>query len=218
VGKSRLVWEVTHSFVIAGWRVLKAGSVSYGNATSYLPVIDLLKSYFGVAEKDGLQEIGAKAAGALERLDPSLRPALVPLLALLDVPVDDASWGALDPRQRRRRTLNGVRQVLLREAREQPLLLIFEDLHWIDGETQALLDSLIDSLPAAQTLVLVTYRPEYSHGWGSKTYYQQLRIDPLTSETADELLEADVALVPVNRLLIARTESKACAPWWRRGH
>ena len=108
------MWEVTHSSVIAGWRVLKAASVSYGKATSYLPVIDLLKSYFGVAERDGLQEIGEKVAGALERLDPSLRPALVPLLALLDVPVDDASWPALDPRQRRRRTLDEVRQVLLR--------------------------------------------------------------------------------------------------------
>src|SRR5262249_2656390 len=105
-GKSRLVWEVTHSFVIAGCPGRKTGSVSYGKARSSLSVIDVLKSYFGVAERDGLQEIGAKVAGALERLDPSLRPALVPLLALLDVPVNDTSWGALDPRQRRRRTLD----------------------------------------------------------------------------------------------------------------
>src|SRR5215472_6990210 len=211
VGKSRLVWEVTHSSVIAGWRVLKAGSVSYGRATSYLPVIDLLKSYFGVAERDGLQEIGEKVAGALERLDPSLRPALVPLLALLDVPVDDASWPALDPRQRRQRTLDGVRQVLLREARGQPLLLIFEDLHWIDGETQALLDGLVESLPAARLLLLVNYRPEYSHAWGSKTYYRQLRIDPLPPENADELLDAllgtDAALAPLKILLVERTDA-----------
>jgi predicted ATPase len=135
----------------------------------------------------------------------------VPLLALLDVPVDDASWQALDPRQRRRRTLDGVRQVLLREALEQPLLLAFEDLHWIDGETQALLDSLIDSLPAAQALVLVTYRPEYSHGWGSKSYYWQLRIDPLSPESADKLLDAligtNAGLSPLKQLLIERTEA-----------
>jgi class 3 adenylate cyclase/tetratricopeptide (TPR) repeat protein len=211
VGKSRLVWEVTLSSVIAGWRVLKAASVSYGKATSYLPVIDLLKSYFGVTERDGLQEIGEKVAGALERLDPSLRPALVPLLALLDVPVDDASWEALDPRQRRRRTLDGVRRVLLREAREQPLLLIFEDLHWIDGETQALLDGLVESLPAARLLLLANYRPEYSHAWGSKTYYRQLRIDTLPPENADELLAAllgtDAALAPLKSLLVERTEA-----------
>jgi class 3 adenylate cyclase/tetratricopeptide (TPR) repeat protein len=211
VGKSRLVWEVTHSSVIAGWRVLKGASVSYGKATSYLPVIDLLKSYFGVTERDGLQEIGEKVAGALDRLDPSLRPALVPLLALLDVPVDDASWQALDPRQRRRRTLDGVRRVLLREAREQPLLLIFEDLHWIDGETQALLDGLVESLPAARLLLLANYRPEYSHAWGSKTYYRQLRIDTLPPENADELLAAllgtDAALAPLKSLLVERTEA-----------
>ena len=211
VGKSRLVWEVTHSPVIAGWRVLKAGSVSYGKATSYLSVVDLLKSYFGVAERDGLQEISAKVAGALERLDPSLRPALVPLLALLDVPVDDASWQALDPRQRRRRTLDGVRQVLLREACEQPLLLIFEDLHWIDGETQALLDGLVESLPAARLLLHVNYRPEYSHSWGSKTYYRQVRIDPLPPKRADELLDAllgtDADFGALKRLLVERTEA-----------
>src|SRR5262249_46048845 len=174
-------------------------------------VVKLLKRYFEIGERDGLQEIGEKVAGALERLDPSLRPALVPLLALLDVPVDDASWEALDPRQRRRRTLDGVRQVLLREAREQPLLLIFEDLHWIDGETQALLDSLVESLPAARVLLLVSYRPEYSHAWGSKTYYRPPRVAPLPPDSAAKLLNAllgtDAALAPLKRPLVERTEA-----------
>jgi predicted ATPase len=125
--------------------------------------------------------------------------------------LDDAQWKMLDPRQRRRRTLDALRQVLLREAREQPLLLIFEDLHWIDGETQALLDSLVESLPAARLLLLVNYRPEYNHAWGSKTYYRQLRIDPLAPEGAEELLDAllgpDANLGPLKRLLIERTEA-----------
>jgi tetratricopeptide (TPR) repeat protein len=211
VGKSRLVWEVTHSPIIAGWRVLKASSASYGKATSYLPVIDLLKGYFGIEDRDGLQEVGGKVTGGLLRLDRSLEPVVVPLLALLDVPVSDARWETLDPRQRRRSTLDALKQLLLREALNQPLLLIFEDLHWIDGETQALLDNLVESLPAARVLLLVNYRPEYSHAWGSKTYYRQLRIDPLPPESADELLDsllgAEAALVPLKRLLIARTES-----------
>jgi predicted ATPase len=101
---------------------------------------------------------------------------------LLDVPVDDDHWNALDPRQRRQHTLDAVEQLLLREAQEQPLLLIVEDLHWIDGETQALLDDLVESLPTARVLLLVNFRLEYSHGWGGKTYYRQLRIDPLPSE------------------------------------
>jgi class 3 adenylate cyclase/tetratricopeptide (TPR) repeat protein len=209
VGKSRLVWEVIHSHHVHRWRVLKSGSVPSGKSTSYLPVIDLLKGYFGIEARDGLREIREKVTGALLRLDDSLKPALLPLLALLDVPVDDAAWKALDPGQRRRRTLDAVKQALLREAREQPLLLIFEDLHWIDGGTQALLDSLIESLPAARVLLLVNYRPEYSHPWGSKTY--QLRIDPLPPESAEELLNAllgpDADLGPLKRLLVERTEA-----------
>jgi class 3 adenylate cyclase/tetratricopeptide (TPR) repeat protein len=211
VGKSRLVWEVTHSPIIVGWRVLKARSVSYGKATSYLPIIDLLKGYFGIEDRDGLQEVGGKVTGVLLRLDRSLEPAVLPLLALLDVPVSDAKWQTLDPRQRRRSTLDAIRQLLLREARERPLLLIFEDLHWIDGETQALLDGLVESLPAARLLVLITYRPEYSHAWGSKTYYRQLRIDPLAPESADELLDAllgtDSALARLKILLVKRTDA-----------
>ena len=100
--------------------------------------------------------------------------------------------------------------MLLRESQVQPLLLVFEDLHWIDAETQALLDSLVESLPTAQLLLLVNYRPEYQHGWGSKTYYTQLRLDPLPPASADELLHAllgdDPSLAPLKQLLIARTE------------
>jgi hypothetical protein len=211
VGKSRIFWEVTHSSLLTGWRVLKASSVSYGKATSYLPVIDLLKGYFKILDRDELGEIRDKVTGEVLRLDQSLEPALLPLLALLDVPVDDAQWKALDPRQRRRRTLDALRQVLLRKTRRQPLLLIFEDLHWIDGETQSLLDSLVESLPGARLLLLVNYRPEYSHAWGSKTYYRQLRIDPLPPENADELLDALLgahsALAPLKILLVERTDA-----------
>src|SRR5262249_58245968 len=110
--------------------------------------------------------------------------ALPVLLSLLGAPVVAAAWERLDPSRRRQRTLKSVRHLLLRESLAQPLLLVFEDLHWIDGETQALLDSLVDSLPASRLLLIASYRPEYSHGWGSKTYYRQLRIDPLPMESA----------------------------------
>src|SRR6516225_9988877 len=227
VGKSRLVWEVTHSSYVHSWRVLKVSSVSYGKPTSYLPVIDLLRDYFGIGDRDDLRGIRDKVTGAVLTLDQSLHPAVLPLLALLDVPTDGsgvafadaavrgrlvlAQWKTLDPGQRRRRTLDALRQVLLREARVQPLLLIFEDLHWIDGETQALLDSLVESLPGARLMLLVNYRPEYSHAWSSKTYYRQLRIDPLLPENADELLcallGADEALAPLKILLVERTDA-----------
>jgi class 3 adenylate cyclase/tetratricopeptide (TPR) repeat protein len=208
VGKSRLVYEFTHSHRLQGWRVLESASVSYGKATSYLPVIDLMKGYFKLQDRDDLREIREKVTGKLLTLDETLKPALPALLALLDVPVDDASWQTLDPAGRRQRTLDAVRRVLLREAREQPLLVIFEDLHWIDSETQALLDSLVDSLGSARLVLLVNYRPEYQHAWGSKTSYSQLRLDALPAESAGELLEAllgdDPGLVPLKQRLVKR--------------
>src|SRR5262249_45920965 len=143
-------------------------------------------------------------------LDPALQDALPALLSLLDVLPDDSPFLTLDPPQRRQRTLNALKRVFLRESQVQPLLLVFEDLHWIDSETQALLNSLVESLPTARLLLLVNYRPEYQHGWGSKTSYTQLRLDLLPPVSADELLQAllgnDASLTPLMPLLIARTE------------
>jgi class 3 adenylate cyclase/tetratricopeptide (TPR) repeat protein len=209
VGKSRLFWEFTHSHRTQGWLVLDSGSVSYGKATPYLPVIDLLKAYFKVQDRDGPREVREKVTGKLLTLERSLEPTLPALLALLDVPEPDPAWQTLEPAQRRHRTLEAVKRLLLRESQVQPLLVIFEDLHWIDGESQGLLDSLIESLPAARVLLLVNYRPEYQHAWGSKTYYTQLRLDALPAESAGELLAAllgdDASLEPLTQMLIDRT-------------
>ncbi|PYO54312.1 MAG: hypothetical protein DMD83_22565, partial [Candidatus Rokuibacteriota bacterium] len=168
----------------------------------------LLKGYFTIQDRDDPREIREKVTGKLLTLDSAVQPTLPAFLALLDVPVDDAAWRALDPPQRRQRTLDAVRRCLLREAREHPLLLIFEDLHWIDSETQALLDGLVETLATASLLLLVSYRPEYQHGWGSKTYYSQLRLDVLPVEPAgeflDELLGEDPGLAPLKQLLVKR--------------
>ena len=208
VGKSRLTYEFTRSHRVQDWLILEASSVSYGKATSYLPVIDLLKGYFKIGERDDYREMREKAAGKLLILDRTLEPLLPPLLALLDVPADDANWQATDPSQRRQRTLDAVKRLLLREAQVQPLLVVFEDLHWIDGETQTLLDNLVESLSSARLLLLVNYRPEYEHRWGSKTAYSHLRLDSLPAESAAELLAAllgpDVGLAPLKQMLVKR--------------
>jgi len=210
VGKSRLFWEFTHSRRTVDWLILESGSVSYGKATPYLPLIDLLKAYFKITDRDDQRQIREKVTGKLLTLDKTLEPTLPAFLTLLDVAVEDEQWQNLDPAQRRKYTLDAVKRLLLRESQVQPLLVVIEDLHWIDSETQALLDSLIESLPTARFLLLVNYRPEYQHGWGSKTYYSQLRIDPLPPESAEELLEAvlgaEANLQPLKRLLIERTE------------
>ena len=227
VGKSRLVYEVTHSPRTDGWLVLESARISYGQAMSYWPVIELLKGYFTLQDRDELGEIRDKVTGKLRALDASLEPALPALLALLEVPVDDAAWQTLEPAQRRQRTLDAVKRLLLREARERPLLLLVEDLHWMDAETQALLDSLVESLPGARLLLLVTYRREYQHGWGQKSYYTQLRLDPLPPAGVDELLHDLLgdhpSLAPLTRLLIERAEGnpffleEGCGRWSRPG-
>jgi class 3 adenylate cyclase len=160
VGKSRLCWEFIHSERTQGWFILECGAVSYGKTTAYLPVIGLLKTYFRVQERDSHREIREKIIGKLQGLDRSLEPVLSVFLALLDVPVEDAHWEALDPGQRRQRSLEAIKRLLLRESQAQPLLLLVEDLHWIDSETQAVLDSLVESLPTSRIFLLVNYRPE----------------------------------------------------------
>ena len=210
VGKSRLVWEFTHSHRSRGWLVLEAASVSYGKATTYFPVIELLARLLrdraarrrpeDAREGDGQAPVAGSRAGA--------DAAGVPVAARR------AGRGprvdALDPPQRRRQTLEALKRLLLRESQVQPVLLVVEDLHWIDTETQAWLDILVESLPTARLLLLVNYRPEYRHGWGSKTYYQQVRLDPLPPASAEELLEALLGDGPEprssQRLLIERTE------------
>jgi tetratricopeptide (TPR) repeat protein len=210
VGKSRLIYECVHSHATQGWRMLESASVSYGRATPYFPVMDLLKRYAHVEDTDDARTIRAKVTGQVLTLDESLQDTLPALLVLLDALPDDSPFRQLDPAQRRQRTLTALKRVLLRESQVQPLLLMCEDLHWIDTETQALLDSLVESVPMAPILLLVTYRPEYHHGWGSKTYYTQLRLDPLPPASANELLHAllgdDPILLPLKSLLIARTE------------
>ena len=210
VGKSRLYWEFTHSHRPQGWLILETASVSYGKATTYLPVIDLLKAYFHIEGRDETRTIREKVTGKVLSLDRVLESSLPALLSLLEVPVEDDAWRRLDPPQRRHRTLDAVKRLLLRESQVQPLILICEDLHWLDGETQALLDSLVESLPTARLLLLTNYRPEYQHRWGSKTYYRQLRIDPLLAESADDLLTSVLGTEPslnaLKRILIERTE------------
>src|SRR5215468_4651660 len=190
VGKSRLVYESVHSPATQGWRVLEGASVSYGRATPYFPVIDLLKRYAHVEDTDDTRTIRAKVTGQVLTLDEALQDTLPPLLALLDALPDDSPFRQLEPPQRRQRTLAALKRLLLRESQVQPLLLVCEDLHWIDAETQALLESLVESLPTARLLLLVNYRPEYQHAWGSKTAPTQLRLDPLPPASADALLQA----------------------------
>src|SRR5262249_48388100 len=210
VGKSRLCWEFIQSHRAQGWRAIESASVSHERATSYLPILELLRTYFEIEPRDDPRQIRVKITAKLRSLDPQLEPALSALLWILDVPVDDPAWDRLDPPQRRQEVLHAVKRLLLRESEAQPLMIVFEDLHWIDTETPPFLKSLVESLPTARLLLLVNYRPEYQHAWSGKTSYHQLRIDPLPAKSADELLDvligSDRGLRPLKQLLIDRTD------------
>jgi DNA-binding NtrC family response regulator/tetratricopeptide (TPR) repeat protein len=209
VGKSRLCYEFIRAHHTHSWLILETSADSYGQATPYLPVIDLLKSYFQVASRDDVPTLRGKVADKLRTLGQSMEPNLSALLTLLGVPVEDTTWQALDPPQRRQHILDALKRLLVRESQIQPILLVAENLHWIDSETQAFLDTLVEGLPTSRLLLLVSYRPEYQHGWGSKTYYTQLRLDPLPREHAqvllDTLLGGDASLAPLTQSLWQRT-------------
>src|SRR5262249_4959556 len=144
--------------------------------------------YAQIEDTDAPRTRRARITGQVLTLDEALQDTLPPLLALLDALPEDSPFRQLEPPQRRQRTLAAFKRLPLRESQQQPLLLVFEDLHWIDTETQALLDSLVESLPTARLLLLVNYRPEYQHGWGGKTSYTQLRPDSQPPTNSDEFL------------------------------
>jgi predicted ATPase len=209
VGKSRLLFEFKATSQ-SGWMVLEAFSVSHGKASAYLPVIDLLRNYFDISATDDERKRREKVTGRVLALDRSLEDALPYLFSLLGIVEGDDPLAQMDGQLKKRRTLDAIKRIVLRESLNQPLMVIFEDLHWIDQQTQELLNLLADSIGTAKLLLLVNYRPEYSHQWSSKTYYTQLRLDPLGTENAEEMLSALLGegpeLEPLKRLVIERTE------------
>ena len=208
-GKSRLFYEFKVKNQ-SGWMVLETFSVSHGKASAYLPVLDLLHGYFKIAGEDDQRTRREKLTGRILALDRSMEDTLPYLFSLLGIVEGEDPLAQMDGQLKKRRTLEAIKRILLRESLNQPLMVIFEDLHWIDEATQEFLNLLADSLGTAKILLLVNYRPEYSHQWNSKTYYTQLRLDPLGRESANEMLSALLGdgkdLLPLKRVIIEKTE------------
>jgi class 3 adenylate cyclase len=182
VGKSRLLYEFK-AISQPGWMVLETFSVSHGKASAFLPVIDLLRNYFRIAGEDDERTRREKVAGRIAILDRALEDTLPYVYSLLGIVEGVDPLAQMDGQIRKKRTLEAIKRIVLRESLNQPLMVIFEDLHWLDAESQGLLNLLADSIANAPVLMLVNYRPEYTHSWGSKTYYTQLRLDPLGKRT-----------------------------------
>ena len=209
VGKSRLF----HEFKLVSQNdtfVMEAFSFSHGRASPYLPVIGLLKDYFRIVDRDDERTQREKVTGRVLALDRSLEDTLPHLFALLGVQEPGNTLDEMDSAVRRRRTREAIKSLIHRESLDHSLLLIFEDLHWVDAETQSLLDLLADSIGTAPILMMVNYRPEYEHHWTNKTYYTQLRLDPLGGDNAGEMLSELIGdgdeLQSIRELIITRTE------------
>jgi class 3 adenylate cyclase len=223
VGKSRLFYEFkaieggAERASMAGrdacpttCMVLEAYSVSHGKASSYVPVIELLHGYFRIVADDDPRQRRQKVIDKLLELDRSLEDVLPYLFALLGLQDGDDPMARMDAQIRRRRTQEGLKRIFIRESLQKPLIIIFEDLHWIDPETQAVLNLLADSIANARILLLVNYRPEYRHEWGHRTHYTQLRLDPLGNEGAEQMLTALLGegadLAALRRLILECTQ------------
>ncbi|HJU11928.1 MAG TPA: adenylate/guanylate cyclase domain-containing protein [Candidatus Binataceae bacterium] len=188
VGKSRLFYEFK-AIVQSGWLVLETFSISHGKASAYMPVVDLLRNYFKITSQDDERSRREKIAGKLVILDRALEELLPYIYSLLGIAEGAEPLAPMDAQIRRWRTLDAIKSIILRESLNQPVVLIFEDLHWIDTETQALLELLVDGVADARVLLLVNYRPEYHHNWQHRTYYTELVLDPLRRQNAKEMLD-----------------------------
>lgn len=210
IGKSRLLHEFIHSQDTRGWLVLETNTVSYGSASPYLPIIDLLKSYFKIDVRDSVRMIRERVTGKVILLDQSLQDAIPPILYLLDALPDDDPFRGWDPLQRRQQTIQAIKRLIQRESRLQPIVIVFEDLHWNDSLSLGLLDGVIDSLPDERVLFLISYRSEFQDSWKGRAYHRELILDPLPRASIEGLLLALIGngptLVAVKALLIERAE------------
>jgi class 3 adenylate cyclase/tetratricopeptide (TPR) repeat protein len=206
VGKSRLILEFTRAG-LEDWVVLEGHAMPYGKESPYLPTLELLGGSLGLQPDDDPETTRQRVEAAL-----GLEAAaqfLSPVLALIGLPADDPEWTRLDARQKRRRTVDAVKYVLMSSGGDRPVAIVVEDLHWADTETLAVLDALVDSTAVSRVLVIASYRPEHRHAWGGKTYYRQIAVDALprrdTQILLDRLLGSGHSLARVKDLLAERT-------------
>ena len=204
VGKSRLVHEAARR--LENWLVLSSAGAPFMKDTPFFPIRELLNGLYGIEDLDTSSEVRQRVTQALPRdADHSI---LAPVLDVLSVLPPDDPFRDMEAGRRRNRIHEAVKQLFLAASTAQPSCLIVEDLHWIDSETQQVLDNLVAAITGSPILLLVNYRPEYQHAWGSRTNYAQVRLDALPVETASELLDVllgpDPTLAPLKQLLVRR--------------
>jgi predicted ATPase len=188
VGKSRLCAEFARSAAARGITVRRSGGVSHGQQVPLLPVLALLRNYFGVTDADDPAGARAKVTRRVLGLDPALADDLPLLLDFLEVPDPAQPAPQLAPEVRMRRIFKTVRQLIKRRSEQEILIMLVEDLHWFDPQSEAFLEQLIESYPGSRTLVLTNFRPEFSARWMRHSYYRQVPLPALGGTAVSELL------------------------------
>jgi class 3 adenylate cyclase/tetratricopeptide (TPR) repeat protein len=189
VGKSRLLFEFKSLLPQSEYAYLEGRCLHYGGSMSYLPFLEILRSYFEIKEGDREFIIKKRMAEKIAGLDEKLESALPPLMELLSLKVEDEDFIKLQPQQKRERTFEAIRNLLIRMSQERPLVLAVEDLQWIDKTSEEFLDYLIGWLASTHILLILLYRPEYTHQWGSKSYYSKIGLDQLSTSDSAELVQ-----------------------------
>jgi class 3 adenylate cyclase len=187
VGKSRLTYEFLTSEKVAGCLSVEIGALESDTASSFHIVKKLLRSIFDIEESDDAASAAARAEHFIETIggDAGLRS---PVLFALDIPVDDREWISLPASERVRRVRNAITILFALMAKAKPLIVLIEDLHWIDADSKAILERLIDGVATKPVLLLTTFRPEFEHDWGIKGNFSQLRLEPLRRDEAESVV------------------------------
>jgi tetratricopeptide (TPR) repeat protein len=181
VGKSRLLYEFRKTVASEDLTFLEGRCLSYSRGVAYHPFIDILKANFDIHEGDVDIDIKEKVDGGLKMLGAEENltlPYLLELLAVKDSGIDKIS---LSPEAKKDRIVEAFKQIALKGSEVRPLILAFEDLHWIDKSSEELLKYVLDSIPTARILMIFTYRPEFVHTWGTKSYHSQVMLNRLSN-------------------------------------
>ena len=211
IGKSRLLYEFRRTIANRGCRVIETSCAPHGAAFPFAPIVDIVRKLLGLGDTDDARTVREAVSRAADKLGPALAGDNLPAtLALLDaLPAEDA-FKVLTPLQRRQRVEEAVCQLVFAESARQPLVVVVEDVHWIDSDSQAVLEALIDRLADVPVMLVLSQRPEYRTEWSRKPFYQQVTLGPLTSASVrsvlDELLGGDERLGPLKDAIVARTD------------
>ena len=210
IGKSRLVYEFLQTTPVSEWRVLECQALSYEMHTPWAPIVKLLQRYFDCDTREVTKDIADSVSKKLLALDAGLGDVVAPVLALLGALPEHHAWHGVDAPERRRRVLDALTRLILKETEQQPLLIVFENLQWVDSETRAFLDSVVSRVMTAPLIVLVDYRPEFRHDWAAHAHFTEIALTALSPVAAhrllDTLLRGDRHLAPLKELLVARSQ------------